>query len=66
VAQRNGVRSSAASAYLSQVEKDNRLEVVTGAHVKKLAIDAGKKEARGVHYAKDGMEVFTSIKEGGE
>jgi len=66
VAQNNGVRSSAASSYLSGVQGKPRLEVVTGAHVSKLDIDAENKAARGVNYVKDGKQLSAGIKEGGE
>ena len=45
VAQKDGERSSAASAYLSSVEAEASLSVVTGAQVQKLDICPEKREA---------------------
>jgi choline dehydrogenase-like flavoprotein len=70
VAQHNGVRSSAASAYLSTVLDDPQLEVVTGAQVSKLDIakssKTGEGVATGVTYRKDGRSLSATIEEGGE
>jgi len=77
VAQHNGVRSSAASAYLSSVINDPQLEVVTGAQVSKIDIDKssrgagqGKQQtkgvAKGVTFKKDGRSHSATIEEGGE
>mmetsp|Transcript_15670 Transcript_15670/g.39865 ORF Transcript_15670/g.39865 Transcript_15670/m.39865 type:complete len:567 (+) Transcript_15670:1-1701(+) len=70
VMQQDGVRSSAASAYLSGVLKHPNLDVVTGAQVSKVAIEGGAKEgqreATGVHYSVDGKAMAAGLKEGGE
>lgn len=66
VAQKDGERSSAASAYLSSVEAEASLSVVTGAQVQKLDICPEKMEAGGVRYVKDGAAVEARVREGGE
>ena len=70
VMQHNGVRTSAASAFLSKVMHDPQLDVVTGAQVSKIEIDSGGKSknsaAKGVSYTKDGKAMTASIEDGGE
>ena len=64
VAQHRGVRTSAASAYLSEVMGKSNVTILTEALVKKVKLEG--KHARGVHFSKAGVDATALLKDGGE
>nr|CAH7718555.1 unnamed protein product [Callosobruchus chinensis] len=58
---RNGLRSDAENSYLRPVRHRKNLKIRTEAHVTKILIRPGSKEAYGVEYRKNGIPVIKNL-----
>ena len=62
IATKNGIRESAASAYLDPARRHKNLNIITRAHVEKILIDENKR-ARGVTFIRDGKRIVLKARQ---